>query len=67
MIYPPLKSLLTKVDSKYTLVSEVAKRARQLVAGEKSLISGDVSKPVTTAINEVEAGLVTYKRVKDGK
>lgn len=67
MIYPTLNSLLTKVDSKYTLVVEVAKRARQLVSGEKPLIDEkDVSeKPVSAAVREVDAGLVTYKRTRD--
>jgi DNA-directed RNA polymerase omega subunit len=37
MIYPTLKTLMAKVDSKYTLVVAVAKRARQLVS--KSFIS----------------------------
>jgi len=57
---------MKRVDSKYTLVVEVAKRARQLVDGEKPLIEGDISKPVTLAINEVNNGLIYYKRTKEG-
>jgi DNA-directed RNA polymerase subunit omega len=37
MIYPTLASLLEKVDSKYTLVVAVSKRARQLVDGQPKL------------------------------
>lgn len=33
MIYPTLSTLLDKVDSKYSLVVAVSKRARQLVDG----------------------------------
>lgn len=66
MIYPSLNSLMKRVDSKYTLVVEVAKRARQLVDGEKPLIEGDISKPVSLAVNEVNDGLIFYKRTKEG-
>lgn len=67
MIYPALNTLMEKVDCKYTLVVEVAKRARQLVAGEKPLmVQGDTIKPVSIAIKEVEAGLIMYKRTKEG-
>jgi len=68
MIYPTMNSLMTKVDSKYTLVVEVAKRARQLVAGDKSLIEEEnaAAKPVSTAVKEVDSGLITYRRTKDG-
>ena len=64
MIYPTLKTLMTKVDSKYTLVVAVAKRARQLVSGAPPLIDeGNVAdRPVTTAILEIEADAVTYKQ-----
>ena len=68
MIYPTINSLMKRVDSKYTLVVEVAKRARQLVAGEKPLIDEEnaAAKPVSTAVKEIDNGLITYKRTKDG-
>ncbi|MGI6538601.1 MAG: DNA-directed RNA polymerase subunit omega [Caldicoprobacterales bacterium] len=64
MIYPTLKSLVSRVDSKYTLVVEVSKRARQLVAGAKPLIDDEElkDKPVSIAIREVEEGLISYRR-----
>ena len=66
MIYPSLDELIDKVDSRYTLVVQVAKRARQLVDGQKSLISTDSDKPFTIAIHEVRAGKVHYKKTKEG-
>jgi DNA-directed RNA polymerase subunit omega len=66
MIHPPLNTLMEKVDSKYTLVVEVAKRARQLVGGKKPMVHADPSKPVSTAIAEVHQGLITYKRTREG-
>lgn len=66
MIYPELKTLMKRVDSKYTLVVEVAKRARALVAGDKPLVNIDSSKNVTIAIHEVADGKIMYRRTKEG-
>lgn len=62
MIYPTLSSLLSRVDSKYTLVVAVAKRARQLVDGQPRLTKVDSNKPVTIAINEINEDKITYER-----
>jgi DNA-directed RNA polymerase subunit omega len=62
MIYPTLSSLLEKVDSKYTLVVAVAKRARQLVDGQPRLTKVDSNKPVTIAINEINDRKIVYER-----
>ncbi|AEE96178.1 DNA-directed RNA polymerase subunit omega [Mahella australiensis] len=65
MIYPPLKDLLSRVDSKYALVVMVAKRARQLAEGEPSLVSNIPSNnPVTIAACEIAQGKITYERIK---
>ena len=66
MIYPPLNTLVTKVDSKYTLVIVVSKRARQLVSGARPLIREEhpSAKPVSIAVRELDRGLVTYHSVK---
>lgn len=64
MIYPTLSSLLEKVDSKYTLVVAVAKRARQLVDGQPRLTKVDSNKPVTIAINEINDNKIVYERNK---
>jgi len=66
MIYPTLNELSKRVDSRYTLVVEVAKRARQLVDGSKPLVSVKSDKPVTIAVNEVNQGKVHYRRTKEG-
>ncbi|MDD3705717.1 MAG: DNA-directed RNA polymerase subunit omega [Clostridiaceae bacterium] len=60
MIYPTLIPLLDKVDSKYTLVVAVAKRARQLVDGQPKLTNVNSNKPVTIAINEIFEGKIVY-------
>ncbi|MFZ5352636.1 MAG: DNA-directed RNA polymerase subunit omega [Bacillota bacterium] len=62
MIYPTLKTLLEKVDSKYTLVVAVAKRARQLVDGTPKLVKVNSNKPVTVAVHEIAEGKVGYER-----
>lgn len=65
MIYPTLADLLEKVDSKYTLVVAVAKRARQLVDGEGRLTKSTSSnKPVTIAVHEISEGKIIYERLK---
>lgn len=60
MIDPSIIELLEHVDSKYTLVSLVAKRARKLQEGYPQVVECDSIKPVTIACNEVVAGEVTY-------
>jgi len=59
---PGIVELSQKVDCRYTLVIEVAKRARQLVAGAQPLIDPKEMKPVTLAIEEINRGLLTYRR-----
>jgi len=64
MIYPSLDHLLTKVDSKYTLVVLTARRAREIVAGDHALVASKSNKAVTIALEEIAADIVTYERVK---
>ncbi|MDD4503409.1 MAG: DNA-directed RNA polymerase subunit omega [Clostridiaceae bacterium] len=64
MIYPMLSSLLETVDSKYTLVVAVAKRARQLVDGQPKLTAVESNKPVTIAINEIYDKKIVFERNK---
>jgi DNA-directed RNA polymerase subunit omega len=66
MLYPPIGELLSKVDSRYTLVIKVAKRARQLNNGAKKLTDVDSIKNVSIAIEEVNNEKIGYKRTKDG-
>lgn len=57
--------LLQTVDSRYTLVTVVSKRARQIVEGSAPLIETTSTKPVTIAVEEVAAGEVTYSRTAE--
>lgn len=59
---PGIGELTRKVDCRYTLVIETAKRARQLVAGAQPLIDPKEMKPVSIAIDEINRGLLTYRR-----
>ncbi|WHH58127.1 DNA-directed RNA polymerase subunit omega [Petroclostridium sp. X23] len=64
MIDPPISTLLEKTDDRFTLCIFAAKRARQLIDGAKCLVKVDGGKPVTIAINEIDAGKVKFKRMK---
>lgn len=67
MIYPSIDKLLTKVDNKYSLVVISARRARELLAGSEKLIEPKGKKTVGTALEEIMAGKITYRRLKDDK
>jgi DNA-directed RNA polymerase subunit omega len=66
MIFPPLSSLLEKVDSRYTLVVATAKRARQISDGAHKLTRCASDKPVTVALNEINEDKITYIRTRSG-
>ena len=66
ILYPAIGDLMKLVDSRYTLVCEVSKRARQLTLGAKPLAQIDTNKDVTTAVQEVMDGKVKYVRVREG-
>lgn len=66
MIEPGISSLLTRVDSRYTLVVAAAKRARQITEGAHKLTECESEKPVTIAINEIDEQKITYIRTKSG-
>lgn len=63
MIKPGITSLDKCVDSRYTLVSMAAKRAR-MIGKEKNAdeMYDDGEKPVTVAVNEIMDGKVGYVR-----
>ncbi|KXG10495.1 DNA-directed RNA polymerase subunit omega [Anoxybacillus rupiensis] len=57
MLYPSIDLLMEKLDSKYTLVSVAAKRARQLQEKDDLTIERPVSKKfVGKALEEIAAG-----------
>lgn len=59
---PAIDELCEKVDCRYTLVVESAKRARELVGGAQPLIDPKDKKPVSIAVDEINRGLLTYHR-----
>ena len=65
MIYPPIGELLKKVDCRYTLAVEAAKRAREIIGGAAPLIDTKETKPLSIAIEEINRGLITYSRNED--
>ncbi len=66
LIKPTLESLMQKVDSKYTLVTLAAKRARELTDGDEPLVETDTKKVVSIAMEEIDQGKITYKAPQDG-
>ncbi len=61
MVNPPINEMLDKADCRYTLVVEVAKRARELVDGAPPLVEVQTPfRPVSVAVEEVHEGYVTY-------
>lgn len=61
MCFPSIDSLVKKVDSKYTLVTLAALRARELTDGALALIpDAKNKKPVTVALEEVYYDKITY-------
>jgi DNA-directed RNA polymerase subunit omega len=66
MINPSIVDLLKKVDNRYYLIVMAAKRARQLIEGDRPLVEADSTKPVTIAVNEISSGALTYENIKEG-
>ncbi len=63
MIKPGITNLDKCVDSRYTLVSMAAKRARMIgKAMHMGITDNNGEKPVTTAVNEIMDGKVGYVR-----
>ncbi len=62
MLYPSIDSLMEKLDSKYTLVTVSAKRARQLQVKNDLMIEKPVSvKNVGRALEEINLQLLQYE------
>ena len=76
MINPTIESLLARVDSKFSLVTVSAKRARQINAyfnqlgeGLGALVPPQVAsvsrKPLSIALEEISADKIAYRRIDD--
>ena len=66
IVHPPMKELLTQVDSRYTLAVLAAKRARQLLDGAQVKVKVPSNKNVTRALAEVVEDKIGYERTKLG-
>lgn len=65
MLYPSIDSLLEKIDSKYSLVSVAAKRARMMQQVHDERLPKYVSyKYVGKALEEIHSGELTYRIAK---
>lgn len=58
-----LDELINMVDSRYSLVTIISRRARQIVDGSQVLIKTDSTKPVAIAIEEFYDG--AYQPIYD--
>jgi DNA-directed RNA polymerase subunit omega len=58
--------MLEKVDSRYSLVIMAAKRARSLRERQAYKEDAAVFKEVTSALNDVAEGKISFHRIKDG-
>ena len=46
------------VNSRYSIVMATAKRARQLIDGNEAFVRNDGLKPLSTAVQELDAGAI---------
>ena len=63
---PTLESLMKKVDSKYSLVTLAAKRARELTDGDEPLVDVETTRVVSIAMEEIDQGKITYEKPQGG-
>ena len=67
MLYPSVDALKNEIDSKYSLVSLAAKRARQMQEEGGERLHKYVSyKPVGKALEEVAAGVLVSEVQAEG-
>jgi DNA-directed RNA polymerase subunit omega len=75
MMDPPVENLLSKVDSKFTLVTLSARRGRQINSyfnqlgeGLGAIVPPQVTsvsrKPLSIALEEIAADKIRYKRIE---
>jgi DNA-directed RNA polymerase subunit omega len=58
--------MLEKVDSRYSLVIMTAKRARYFRENQMDKEGSSTIKEVTTALEDIAAGRITFERTKSG-
>ena len=62
IVQPTIVELSEKVDCRYTLVVEASKRGRQIVGGSQPLIDNAGMKPLKTAVEEINRGMIAFER-----
>jgi DNA-directed RNA polymerase subunit omega len=80
MIHPPIEELLSRVDSKFSLVTLAARRARQVNAYFNQLtdtgglgnvvppqVASTARKPLSIAFEEIGADKITYERIDESE
>lgn len=66
IVTPNLDQLTPLVDSRYTLVTLAAKRARDIMDKSHPVTANRVStRDVTNAMEEIYEGKITYKRLNN--
>ena len=67
IVTPNLDQLTPLVDSRYTLVTLAAKRARDIMDKSHPVTAERTStRDVTNAMEEINEGKITYKRLTSG-
>lgn len=46
------------VNSRYSIVMATSKRARQIIAGDETYVAGDINKPLSLAVEELNQGKI---------
>ena len=62
IVEPNVLELLKHADSRYTLVVQASKRGRQIVGGSAPQIDNAGMKPLKTAVEEINRGMIAYER-----
>ena len=62
IVDPCVLELLEHSDSRYTLVVEASKRGRQIVGGTQPLFDNAGMKPLKTAVEEINRGMIAFER-----
>ena len=62
IVDPSVLELLKHADTRYTLVVEASKRAREIVSGSAPAINAEGMKPLKIAVEEINRGMLSYDR-----
>ena len=57
--------LIKQGGARDRLVVEASKRGRQIIGGSKPLLDNEGMKPLKTAVEEINRGLITYDEPND--